>query len=71
MPDDARPYDSREQDCNQYKAFYCSRCAARYCQTPTECKVCGLLLLTAPQLARAHQHLLPLPAFAEVTPQPG
>lgn len=48
------------------RAFYCPQCLSRYCQTPAECRVCGLLLLTAPQLARAHQHLQPLAAFAEV-----
>uniref|UniRef100_A0A915ELT2 Importin N-terminal domain-containing protein n=1 Tax=Ditylenchus dipsaci TaxID=166011 RepID=A0A915ELT2_9BILA len=53
------------------RTFYCPQCSARYCQTPTECRICGLLLLTAPQLARSHQHLQPLPAFSEVSSQQG
>jgi hypothetical protein len=34
-------------------------------------KISGLLLLTAPQLARAHQHLEPLASFVEITPVEG
>ncbi|KAI3422512.1 hypothetical protein GPALN_013018 [Globodera pallida] len=49
------------------RAFFCPQCGSRYCQTPVECRICGLLLLTAPQLARAHQHLESLPAFVETT----
>ncbi|KAI1728965.1 ssl1-like domain-containing protein [Ditylenchus destructor] len=56
---------------NATRAFFCPQCAARYCQTPTECRVCGLLLLTAPQLARSHQHLQPLSAFLEITSEKG
>uniref|UniRef100_A0A915P3L0 Ssl1-like domain-containing protein n=1 Tax=Meloidogyne floridensis TaxID=298350 RepID=A0A915P3L0_9BILA len=55
---------------NEY-AYICPQCGSHYCQTPTTCRVCGLLLLTAPQLARAHQHLEPLPAFLESTPIEG
>ncbi|CAK5077344.1 unnamed protein product [Meloidogyne enterolobii] len=55
---------------NEY-AYICPQCGSHYCQTPTTCRVCGLLLLTAPQLARAHQHLEPLPAFVESTPIEG
>jgi len=62
---------SAEKTNQDQRAFFCPQCGARYCQTPTECRICGLLLLTAPQLARAHQHLQPLPAFAEVPSQPG
>ncbi|KAF7635563.1 General transcription factor IIH subunit [Meloidogyne graminicola] len=55
---------------NEY-SFVCPQCGSYYCQTPTNCLVCGLLLLTAPQLARAHQHLEPLPSFIEITPIEG
>jgi len=63
--------------CHDYKAgkgerltsvgFFCPQCSARYCQTPTECGICGLLLLTAPQLSRASQHLVQLSPFNELT----
>lgn len=46
-------------------AFFCPQCDSKYCHTPVQCRFCGLLLLTSPQLARAHQHLEPLPAFKE------
>jgi len=54
-----------KRECPNKRAFYCPRCGARYCQTPVECRLCSLLLITAPQLARAHQHLEPLDPFAE------
>ncbi|KAL7080506.1 hypothetical protein ACQ4LE_000784 [Meloidogyne hapla] len=65
---DAYSLDPSKQ--NDY-SYICPQCGSHYCQTPTTCSVCGLLLLTAPQLARAHQHLEPLPAFLESTPTEG
>ncbi|KAK0415241.1 hypothetical protein QR680_011845 [Steinernema hermaphroditum] len=52
------------------RGYRCPQCRARYCQIPTECKVCKLVLVSAPQLARASQHFRPLRAFAEIdTPE--
>lgn len=53
---------------NILRSFFCPQCGARYCQTPVQCRICGLLLLTAPQLARAHQHMEPLQTFVESVP---
>ncbi|KAI6190392.1 GPN-loop GTPase 3 [Aphelenchoides bicaudatus] len=46
--------------------FICQQCGAHFCSTPIECTVCGMLLITAPQLARAFQHLTELDKFTEV-----
>uniref|UniRef100_A0A914R1Q2 TFIIH C1-like domain-containing protein n=1 Tax=Parascaris equorum TaxID=6256 RepID=A0A914R1Q2_PAREQ len=48
------------------RGFLCPQCGARYCSLPVECRVCKLMLISAPQLARSFHHLLPLPAFKEV-----
>ncbi|VDK54557.1 unnamed protein product [Anisakis simplex] len=48
------------------RGFLCPQCGARYCGLPVECRVCKLMLISAPQLARSFHHLLPLPAFKEV-----
>lgn len=48
------------------RGFFCPQCGARYCSLPIECRVCRLTLISAPQLARSFQHLMPLPAFEEV-----
>lgn len=46
--------------------FVCQQCGAHFCSTPIECTVCGMLLITAPQLARAFQHLIELEKFTEI-----
>jgi transcription initiation factor TFIIH subunit 2 len=43
--------------------FKCPRCAARVCEVPSICDVCGLRLLSAPALARSYHHIFPVPAF--------
>ncbi|KAI6230778.1 General transcription factor IIH subunit [Aphelenchoides fujianensis] len=48
------------------QTFVCQQCGANFCSTPTECTVCSILLITAPQLARAFQHLVELEKFEEV-----
>ncbi|KAE9417668.1 hypothetical protein Angca_008889, partial [Angiostrongylus cantonensis] len=49
------------------RGFLCEQCGARHCSLPAECRICRLTLVSAPQLARAFRHLVPLPAF---TPTP-
>ncbi|KWU42712.1 Ssl1-domain-containing protein, partial [Rhodotorula sp. JG-1b] len=39
--------------------YGCPRCKARLCDVPTECRVCGLTVVNAPQLARSYRHLFP------------
>merc|ERR1712038_142576 len=46
--------------------FLCPQCNAKYCELPVECRICGLMLVSAPHLARSYHHLFPLPSFKEV-----
>ncbi|XP_047495415.1 general transcription factor IIH subunit 2-like [Penaeus chinensis] len=48
------------------RGYYCPQCTAKYCDLPAECRVCGLMLVTAPHLARSYRHLFPLKHFEEV-----
>ncbi|XP_076069496.1 general transcription factor IIH subunit 2 Ssl1 [Oratosquilla oratoria] len=48
------------------RGYYCPQCSAKYCDLPAECRVCGLMLITAPHLARSFRHLFPLKHFEEV-----
>ncbi|KAK7068514.1 General transcription factor IIH subunit 2 [Halocaridina rubra] len=47
------------------RGYYCPQCTAKYCDLPAECRVCGLMLITAPHLARSYRHLFPLKHFSE------
>lgn len=40
--------------------YGCPRCRARLCDVPTECRVCALTVVNAPQLARSYRHLFPV-----------
>lgn len=42
--------------------YSCPRCKSRICDVPTECRVCGLTVVNAPQLARSYRHLFPVSA---------
>ncbi|XP_043700612.1 general transcription factor IIH subunit 2-like [Telopea speciosissima] len=46
--------------------YTCPRCKARVCELPTECRICGLTLVSSPHLARSYHHLFPITPFDEV-----
>ncbi|KAK2643305.1 hypothetical protein Ddye_025068 [Dipteronia dyeriana] len=46
--------------------YTCPRCKARVCELPTECRICGLQLVSSPHLARSYHHLFPIAPFNEV-----
>ncbi|KAH7662672.1 transcription initiation factor TFIIH subunit 2 protein [Dioscorea alata] len=50
--------------------YTCPRCKARVCELPTECRLCGLTLVSSPHLARSYHHLFPVTPFNEVTSMP-
>nr|TKS08222.1 basic transcription factor 2 family protein [Populus alba] len=50
------------------EGFICPRCKARVCELPTECRICGLTLVSSPHLARSYHHLFPIAPFDEVKP---
>ncbi|KAI0318465.1 Ssl1-like-domain-containing protein [Amylostereum chailletii] len=47
--------------------YLCPRCAAKVCDVPTDCDVCGLMIVSSPHLARSYHHLFPVKPFAAVT----
>ncbi|KAK7288502.1 hypothetical protein RIF29_01962 [Crotalaria pallida] len=48
--------------------YTCTRCKVRVCELPTECRICGLTLISSPHLARSYHHLFPIVPFDEVSP---
>ncbi|XP_050213363.1 general transcription factor IIH subunit 2 [Mercurialis annua] len=48
------------------EGYICPRCKARICDLPTECRICGLTLVSSPHLARSYHHLFPITPFDEV-----
>ncbi|XP_071939932.1 general transcription factor IIH subunit 2-like isoform X2 [Coffea arabica] len=48
--------------------YTCPRCKARVCELPTECRICGLTLVSSPHLARSYHHLFPITPFDDVSP---
>ncbi|PWA44561.1 general transcription factor II H2 [Artemisia annua] len=48
--------------------YTCPRCKARVCELPTECRICGLTLVSSPHLARSYHHLFPVTPFEDVDP---
>lgn len=48
--------------------YTCPRCKVRVCELPTECRICGLTLISSPHLARSYHHLFPIVPFDEVSP---
>lgn len=48
------------------EGFLCPRCGAKLCDVPTDCDVCGLLVVSSPHLARSYHHLFPVASWAIV-----
>lgn len=51
--------------------FICPRCKSKLCDVPTDCDVCGLMIVSSPHLARSYHHLFPVKAYkavSDVTP---
>jgi hypothetical protein len=46
--------------------YLCPNCDSKYCELPTDCKVCGCTLVSAPHLAKSYHHLFPVPTFPEL-----
>jgi len=48
------------------QGFLCPRCSAKVCDIPTDCDVCGLMIVSSPHLARSYHHLFPVKAYRPV-----
>jgi hypothetical protein len=46
--------------------FLCPRCGARLCDAPTDCDICGLMIVSSPHLARSYHHLFPVKPYSTV-----
>ena len=46
--------------------FLCPRCGARLCDAPTDCDVCGLMIVSSPHLARSYHNLFPVKPYSAV-----
>uniref|UniRef100_A0A0W0FH19 General transcription and DNA repair factor IIH n=1 Tax=Moniliophthora roreri TaxID=221103 RepID=A0A0W0FH19_MONRR len=44
--------------------FLCPRCLAKVCDVPTDCDICGLMIVSSPHLARSYHHLFPVKPYA-------
>ncbi|KAG2015459.1 RNA polymerase II transcription factor [Coprinopsis cinerea AmutBmut pab1-1] len=55
------------------QGFLCPRCQSKVCDVPTDCDVCGLMIVSSPHLARSYHHLFPvkpyiaIPSLQEIT----
>ena len=48
------------------EGFVCPRCAAKVCDVPTDCDICGLMIVSSPHLARSYHHLFPVKPYQAV-----
>ncbi|KAH8119540.1 TFIIH basal transcription factor complex, subunit SSL1 [Phellopilus nigrolimitatus] len=48
------------------EGFLCPRCAAKVCDVPTDCDICGLMIVSSPHLARSYHHLFPVKPYQAV-----
>ncbi|GLB37492.1 putative TFIIH basal transcription factor complex, subunit SSL1 [Lyophyllum shimeji] len=48
------------------EGFLCPRCLAKVCDVPTDCDICGLMIVSSPHLARSYHHLFPVKAYEAV-----
>ncbi|KAG8213691.1 Ssl1-domain-containing protein [Butyriboletus roseoflavus] len=48
------------------EGFLCPRCMAKVCDVPTDCDICGLMIVSSPHLARSYHHLFPVKPYQAV-----
>ena len=51
----------------KYGGYFCPQCHSKFCELPIDCSICGLTLISSPQLARSYHHLFPVSNFTEVS----
>ncbi|KAH8828019.1 Ssl1-like-domain-containing protein [Flagelloscypha sp. PMI_526] len=49
--------------------YLCPRCLAKVCDVPTDCDICGLMIVSSPHLARSYHHLFPVKTYSALTSQ--
>jgi transcription initiation factor TFIIH subunit 2 len=48
------------------QGFLCPRCLSKVCDIPTDCDICGLMIVSSPHLARSYHHLFPVKPYEAV-----
>ncbi|PPQ65675.1 hypothetical protein CVT26_000307 [Gymnopilus dilepis] len=48
------------------QGFLCPRCLSKVCDVPTDCDICGLMIVSSPHLARSYHHLFPVKPYDAV-----
>lgn len=48
------------------EGFLCPRCSSKVCDVPTDCDICGLMIVSSPHLARSYHHLFPVKPYQAV-----
>ncbi|KAF4620440.1 hypothetical protein D9613_000740 [Agrocybe pediades] len=48
------------------QGFLCPRCKSKVCDVPTDCDICGLMIVSSPHLARSYHHLFPVSPYDAV-----
>ncbi|PPQ79958.1 hypothetical protein CVT25_003030 [Psilocybe cyanescens] len=48
------------------QGFLCPRCMSKVCDVPTDCDICGLMIVSSPHLARSYHHLFPVKPYDAV-----
>ncbi|KAH6910349.1 Ssl1-like-domain-containing protein [Coprinopsis sp. MPI-PUGE-AT-0042] len=48
------------------QGFLCPRCQSKVCDVPTDCDICGLMIVSSPHLARSYHHLFPVRPFVPI-----
>eukprot|EP01125_Pyxidicula_operculata_P008293 TRINITY_DN2796_c0_g1_i3.p1 TRINITY_DN2796_c0_g1~~TRINITY_DN2796_c0_g1_i3.p1 ORF type:complete len:415 (+),score=61.24 TRINITY_DN2796_c0_g1_i3:13-1257(+) len=43
--------------------YVCPQCNSKVCDIPTHCNICGLTLVSSPDLAQSYRHLFPVPLY--------
>lgn len=46
--------------------YVCPKCSSKYCHLPCKCKICDLMLVSSPHLARSFHHLFPVEDFIDL-----
>uniref|UniRef100_A0A0N4Z232 General transcription factor IIH subunit n=1 Tax=Parastrongyloides trichosuri TaxID=131310 RepID=A0A0N4Z232_PARTI len=51
---------------HEQRGYFCHQCGSLYCSVPVECKICHVILASAPLLTKTFTNMLPLKSFEEV-----
>ncbi|KAH0827511.1 Ssl1-domain-containing protein [Lanmaoa asiatica] len=66
LPDSSPPSLCACHSDMKSEGFLCPRCMAKVCDVPTDCDICGLMIVSSPHLARSYYHLFPVKPYQAV-----